>query len=196
MVIGLARGGVAVAAEVARRFGRPLDALAVRKVGHPLQPEYALGAATPGGGVYLHDSGGLRDAELVAAIRDAQELARALDRRLHSRHGWISLSGRPCLLVDDGLATGATMIAAARWARAAGASRVVVAVPVGAAESLDAVRREADEVICPHSRHDFLAVALWYRSFDPVSEAEVMDHLDAAARDSSTPGDGSPSADS
>jgi putative phosphoribosyl transferase len=158
-----------------------LDALAVRKVGHPLQPEYALGAATPGGGVYLHDSGGLRDAELAAAIRDAQELARALDRRLHSRRRSISLAGRPCLLVDDGLATGATMIAAVRWARAAGASRVVVAVPVGASESLDAVRREADEVICPHSRRDFVAVALWYRMFDPVSEAEVMALLDAAA---------------
>jgi putative phosphoribosyl transferase len=186
VIVGLARGGVAVAAEVARVLDQPLDAVAVRKVGHPLQPEYALGATTPGGGLYLHDSGGLRDAGLAAAIRAAQEEASALDDRLHAGRRSIALTDRPCLLVDDGLATGATMMAAVRWARSAGASRVVVAVPVAASDSLGAIRREADDVVCPHALHDLVAVGLWYRRFDPVSETEVGHHLDAAAARTAT----------
>ena len=121
VVIGLARGGVTVAAEVARRLGLPLDALAVRKIGYPSQPEYGIGAATPGeGGVYLRTDEGLGEAELRAVVERAQAEADALDRELHVRHERLDLHGRTAVLVDDGLATGATMIAAVRWARAAG----------------------------------------------------------------------------
>ncbi|MGN6377653.1 MAG: phosphoribosyltransferase, partial [Gaiellales bacterium] len=143
VVIGLARGGVVVAAEVARTLGWPLDALAVRKVGHPLQPEYAIGAVTPGGGTMLRQDVGLSEEQLAQALAAAREGAEQLDRRLHERRPARPVAGHTCLLVDDGLATGATMIAAARWAREAGAGRVVIAVPVGPPETLDLLRREA-----------------------------------------------------
>ena len=173
MVVGLARGGVVVAAEVARELGLPLDVVAVRKVGHPFQPEYALGAVAPGGGVYIRDPGGLTEAELAAQVERAEASAAELDRTLHAGREPIPLAGRTCLLVDDGLATGATMIAAVRWARARGAARVVAAVPVGASQSAALLRDEADAVVCPHELADLVAVGLWYRSFGQVDDAEV-----------------------
>ncbi len=136
VVVGLARGGVTVAAEVARRLSLPLDALAVRKIGYPWQPEYGIGAVTPGaGGVYLRSDEGLDDAQLRRVIEQAQAKADALDPILHERHRPLDLHGRTAVLIDDGLATGATMMAAVRWARSRGATRVVVAVPVGAVQS-------------------------------------------------------------
>ena len=173
VLVGLARGGVVVAAEVARELGLPLDVVAVRKVGHPYQPEYALGAVAPGGAVYLRDAGGLTEGELAAQIDRAQARAAELDLTLHSGHEPIPLAGRTCLLVDDGLATGATMIAAVRWARSRGAARVVAAVPVGARQSIAVLRGEADAVVCPHELSDLVAVGLWYRSFGQVEDAEV-----------------------
>jgi putative phosphoribosyl transferase len=173
LVVGLARGGVVVAAEVARALGLPLDVVAVRKVGHPFQPEYALGAVAPGGGVYVRDPGGLTERELAAQIESAEARAGELDRTLHAGHDPIPLAGRTCLLVDDGLATGATMIAAIRWARARGASRVVAAVPVGARQSTALLRGEADAVVCPHELSDLVAVGLWYRAFRQVGDLEV-----------------------
>lgn len=182
VVIGLARGGVLVAAEIARRLGAPLDVLAVRKVGHPWQPEYALGAVTPGGdGVYIRSHDGLSDEELAQVVAAAKAQADELDRRLRPGRPPLDLSGRSVLLVDDGLATGATMVAAVRWARARGAERVVVAVPVGAAPSVEALRAEADQVVCPHPLDDFFAVGLWYRSFDQVEDADVVRALEEAA---------------
>jgi len=179
VVVGLARGGVTVAAEVARRLALPLDALAVRKVGYPYQPEYGIGAVTPGaGGVYLRTDEGLAEADLRRVIERAQEQADALDRLLHERHEPLELRGRTAVLVDDGLATGATMVAAVRWARSRGAARVVVAVPVGAAQSTGALRREADEVVCPHEERRFGAVGFWYDSFTQVENTEVIALLD------------------
>jgi len=173
VVVGLARGGVVVAAEVARELGLPLDVVAVRKVGHPYQPEYALGAVAPGDGVYVRDPGGLTPRELAAQVDRAQARAAELDLTLHAEHEPVPLAGRTCLLVDDGLATGATMIAAVRWARSRGASRVVAAVPVGARQSMAVLRTEADAVVCPHELSDLVAVGLWYRSFGQVDDAEV-----------------------
>ena len=173
VVVGLARGGVVVAAEVAQALELPLDVLAVRKVGHPYQPEYALGAVAPGGGVYVRDPGGLTEGELAAQIQHAEAKAAELDRTLHSAHEPVPLAGRTCLLVDDGLATGATMIAAVRWARSRGAARVVAAVPVGARQSTAVLREEADAVVCPHELADLVAVGLWYRSFGQVGDLEV-----------------------
>jgi putative phosphoribosyl transferase len=150
-----------------------LDVVAVRKVGHPWQPEYALGAVTPDGGVYVRGSDGLTDAEVARAVEHARMEAARLDRVLHAEQEPCRLAGGTAVMVDDGLATGATMIAALRWARAGGAARVVGAVPVGAVETLERVRREADNVVCVHPRSPFWAVGLWYASFEQVDDAEV-----------------------
>ncbi len=181
VVVGLARGGVAVAFEVARALGAPLDALAVRKVGHPLEPEYGIGAVTPGGGTFVRAHDGLTDEQVEAAVRSAQLRAEDLDRRLHARHEALQVRGKSCLLVDDGLATGATMVAACRWARAQEARRVVVAVPVGAPETLARLRDEADAVICLEPLEELGAVGLWYADFHPVSDEEVIALLEEAA---------------
>lgn len=174
VVVGLARGGVLVAAEVARRLALPLDALAVRKIGYPWQPEYGIGAVTPGhGGVYVRTREDLSEAELQRAIDQAVAKAEALDRVIHENRSPESLHGRTAVLVDDGLATGSTMVAAVRWARAEGAARVVVAVPVAAAESVQALRKEADEVVCPYPQRRFGAVGFWYDVFTQVETDEV-----------------------
>jgi len=174
-VVGLARGGVPVAAEVARRLTLPLDVLAVRKVGHPWQPEYALGAVAPGGnGVYVRSHGDLADEELLVIVERAEAEANRLDAVLYEHVPPLDVSGKVVVLVDDGLATGATMVAAVRWARGARAKRVVAAVPVAAAQSLELLRREADEVVCPFEIRDFGAVGLWYAVFDQLADGEVI----------------------
>jgi putative phosphoribosyl transferase len=174
VLIGLARGGVEVAAEVARVLEAPLDVVAVRKVGHPLQPEYGIGAVTPGDGVYVRGPNGLTEEELAAVVEETRAKAALLDHRLHAEHPAVDLAGKRALLVDDGLATGATMIAALRWARTSGAARVVAAVPVGAVLSLELIRAEADEVVCPHAREHFFAVGAWYASFSQVDDETVI----------------------
>jgi putative phosphoribosyl transferase len=182
VVVGLARGGVLVAAEVARRLSLPLDALAVCKIGHPWQPEYALGAVAHGGqGVYIRSRDGLDESDLRHAIQRARTKAEALDRALHPRSRSADLDARTVLLVDDGLATGATMIAAVRWARGRGAARVVVAVPVGAAQSVRNLRREADEVVCLHALDAFGAVGFWYDDFTQVEDTAILEELHSPA---------------
>jgi putative phosphoribosyl transferase len=181
VVVGLASGGVVVAAEVAAALGAPLDAVATVKVGHPLQPEYALGAVAPGAR-YLRGPEDLTEAELERVVLAAEARCAALDARLHEAIPALSLAGRTCLLVDDGLATGATMGAAARWARAGRAGRVVAAVPVGAADSLRALAAEVDAVVCPEAPRRFRAVASWYERFAQVEEATVLALLAAATR--------------
>lgn len=190
VVVGLARGGVVVAAEVAAILGAPLDVVAVRKVGHPLQAEYAIGAVTPGRGVYLRGADGMTDEQVAAAVDEARSEAAQLDARLHAEQPPLGLAGRNVLLVDDGVATGATMIAAVRWARAFRAARVVAAAPVGAAPTLKPLQREADRVVCPHWLDPFWAVGLWYESFDQVGDAEVVElmrhaHCSSSAASSS-----------
>ncbi len=174
VVLGLARGGVEVAAEVARILEAPLDVVAVRKIGHPWQPEYGLGAVTPGDGVYLRGSDGLSDGELEEVVETARAKAALLDERLHAEHGPLELTGKTVLVVDDGLATGGTMIAALRWARGSGAARTVAAVPVAAEDSLEAVRAEADAVVCLYPLAAFVAVGAFYRSFQQVDDAEAV----------------------
>ncbi len=174
VVLGLARGGVQVAAEVARILAAPLDVVAVRKVGHPQRAEYGIGAVTPGDGVYVRGADGLDDNEIATAVDDAKAKAAALDRKLHAEHSPLDLGGKSVLVVDDGLVTGGTMVAALRWARAAGADRVVAAVPVAAEESLPLVQAEADDVVCPYPISPFLAVGAWYRDFDQVDDSEVL----------------------
>jgi len=174
LVLGLARGGMPVAAEVAWALGARLDVLVVRKVGHPLQPEYALGAVTADGTLYLRATGEECDpADVRAAADRAAADAVALEVRLRGGAPPPDLARRDCVLVDDGLATGATMIAAARSARRAGCRRLVVAVPVGPPDTLRALRDEADDVVCPMVPRDLQAVSRWYADFHQVDDAEV-----------------------
>jgi len=181
LVFGLARGGVVVAAEVARILGAPLDAIAVRKVGHPWQPEYAIGAVTPRC-AYLRDSDDLSEQDLEQVVGRARLAAIELDARLHAERGAPAPAGKVVLVVDDGLATGATMIAALRALRAAGAALVIAGVPVGAAESLGDLQDEADRVICPFPVSPFVAVSIWYARFGQVGDREVIRLLDEAAK--------------
>ena len=174
VIVGLARGGVAVAAVVARALQAPLDAVAVRKIGHPWQPEYGIGAVTPGDGVYVRGRYALTDEQMASAIEKARQEADALDEKLHAELPRLELAGKRVLVVDDGLATGATMIAALRWAKAADVARVVAAVPVGAAETLSLVRAEADDVVCVHALSSFGAVGAWYGSFEQVGDSDVV----------------------
>ena len=181
IVVGLARGGVQVAAEVARALAAPLDVVAVRKVGHPLEPEYALGAVTPGEGVYLRAHDGLSDEQLAAAVRQAQARADELDRELHAGRPPLDPAGKNVIVVDDGLATGATLVAALRWARSREPKLLVAAVPVASVQGAAAARAEADVLVCPYVVGDLGAVGLWYGTFAQVGNDEVLRLLEAAA---------------
>lgn len=147
---------------------------------HPLAPEYALGAVAPGAQPYLRARNGLTDRELAIALGTAGAESEALDHKLRSGHPQPSFAGRTVLLVDDGLATGATMIAAARWAAGLGARRIVAAVPVGARETVELLRGEADEVVCPHTLDDIGSVGLWYADFAQVDDEGVAELLRGA----------------
>jgi putative phosphoribosyl transferase len=181
VVLALPRGGVPVAAAVADALGAPLDVLLVRKLGAPSQPELAIGAIGEGGVE-------VRNARLIGAlgldeatIRSLVERERAtIDRgRLRFRHGrdLLDLRGRTVIVVDDGLATGATARAALEVVRAAGARHVVLAVPVAAPDSLHAASALADESIVLHAPASFGAVGGYYRDFSQVTDAEVADLL-------------------
>lgn len=184
LVVGLARGGVIVAAEIAAERGWQLDVLAVRKVGHPYQREYAIGAVAPDGdGVYLRGRDGLTEAQVADAVAEAQRAAAELDRRLHGDRVPLDRAGRTVVLVDDGIATGATMIAAARWAAASGASRTLAAVPICARQSVRALLDDVDLLFCPHVRDDVCAIGHWYADFTQVSDADVERALAGAAQD-------------
>ncbi len=175
VVVGLARGGVPVAAEVARLLSLSLDALVVRKIGFPRQPEYGIGAVAAGsGGAYVRSDEGLSEQAVQRAIEQAEVEAAALDQLVHAHVERATLRGRTTVLVDDGLATGGTMTASVRWARAAGASRVVVAAPVAAVATADLLRDEADEVVCLDEPSQLGAVGLWYRVFTQVETHEVV----------------------
>jgi len=182
VVVGLARGGVEVAAEVASALRAPLDALAVRKVGHPLQPEYGIGAVAAGGAEYIRAHDGLTEEELAQAVRVAAMKAATLDAALHAHRAPVDVDGATCILVDDGLATGGTMVAAIRWARARGARRVVVAVPVGADATVRSLEADddVDSVVCLVAPFDFGAVGFWYDDFHQVSTEDVVELLSAS----------------
>jgi predicted phosphoribosyltransferase len=178
LVLALPRGGVPVGVEVASALGLPLDVLCVRKLGVPWQEELAMGAVAPGGVTYLDHTLiatlAIPEANVAAVIaRESAELTR---REAAYRAGRPPLScrGQRVLLVDDGLATGATMRAAVRAARQLGAVQVTVAVPVGPPACCEALRDEADACLCLRRPEGFVAVAQGYRDFPQVTDDEVV----------------------
>jgi putative phosphoribosyl transferase len=184
VVLGLPRGGVPVAFEVARALDAPLDVIVVRKLGVPYQPELALGAIGEGDVLVLNDEVMrhvyMRTEELAEAEHaERAELLRRVEKFRGTRER-IALTGRTALIVDDGVATGSTARAACQVARAQGADRVVLAVPVGAGDSIRSLRRDADEVVCLEEPARFMAVGQWYRDFRQTSDGEVTELLDRA----------------
>lgn len=196
VVLGLPRGGVPVAAEVAHALDAPLDVIVVRKLGVPYQPELGMGAVGEGGVRVLNDEV-LRMAGVTAtalAEVEYQERAVVEARALRFRAGRppAPLTGRTAILVDDGIATGSTMRAACQVARAAGARRVVVAVPVAPPGVEPLFKGDADEVICLETPSSFYAVGQWYADFTQVSDAEVTRLLQSEPVAQSPPDDPPP----
>jgi putative phosphoribosyl transferase len=181
IVLGLPRGGVPVANEIARALGLPLDVLVVRKLGLPWQPELAMGAIASGGAMVLNEdvlryAAGGADAVEQVKRRELAELERR-ERAFRGTRPPLDVAGRTAIVVDDGLATGATMEAAVRALRALGAARVVVAVPVASVEARERIAALADEVHCLEAPPYFSAVGQWYRDFDQTSDREVSELL-------------------
>jgi len=185
VVLGLPRGGVAVAYQVADALDAPLDVIVVRKLGVPSQPELAMGAIGEGGVCVLDkwvlaQSGVGGDELAEVESRERNELAARLRRyrRGRDRH---DLTGRAAIVVDDGVATGSTARVACRIARNLGASPIVLAVPVGPTDTLSIVG-EADEVVTVKEPESFVAVGHHYIDFTPTGDDEVVDLLDRSAR--------------
>lgn len=184
VVLALPRGGVPVAAEVARALGAPLDVIVVRKLGCPGHSELAMGAIGEGGVRIVNDDivrAARVDSAAMAAVERAERAElrrRAL--RFRGDHARVRLSGRTAIIVDDGIATGSTARAACQVARELGAARVVLAVPIAAAGSVEALREDADEVLCLESPKRLRAVGAWYADFRPTTDEEVVSLLATA----------------
>jgi predicted phosphoribosyltransferase len=181
LVLALPRGGVPVAAEVARALGAPLDVFVVRKLGVPGHEEFALGAIATGSVRVLNDDvvRALRIPDRVidaVAAKEQEELARR-ERLYRGDRPPLDVRGRTVILVDDGLATGATMHAAIKALRQQQPARIVVAVPTASPETCDELKREVDEIICATTPDPFYAVGLWYEDFSQTTDEEVRELL-------------------
>ncbi|HUL02156.1 MAG TPA: phosphoribosyltransferase family protein [Gemmatimonadales bacterium] len=186
LVLGIPRGGVVVAAELARQLGAELDVIVARKLGSPVSAELAIGAVTANGGRFLNtdviEHLDVSEAYLDAVTKRERAEARRREGLFRGARPAPVVAGRTVILVDDGLATGATMRAAARSLRQSGVGRLVVAVPVGSREACAALRAEADELVCLHAPEDFGAVGAYYEDFSQTEDEEVQRLL----RDSAT----------
>jgi putative phosphoribosyl transferase len=184
VILALPRGGVPVAAEIAKALGAPLDLLIVRKIGVPQQPELAAGAVVDGEPPIV-----VRNEEVISIVGvSTEEFARVQAREIaeigRRRQLYLGqrphpeLKGRTVIVVDDGIATGATMRAALRALRMRNPAQVILAVPVAAPSALDAMRGETDRIECLEPDENFGAIGLYYRDFTQVSDAEVIGLLD------------------
>lgn len=176
-VLALPRGGVPVAAEVARRLGAPLDVLVVRKIGAPGQPELAVGALASGDVLVMNDAltpyfSGAEEAIEATVRRERAELARR-ERAYRGERPPLEVKGRTAILVDDGIATGSTMRAAIQALRERQARRIIVAVPTAPPDACEILRESADEVVCVDTPEPFIAVGRWYRDFEQTTDEEV-----------------------
>ena len=183
VVLALPRGGVAVAAEVALALPAPLDLLLVRKIGAPMQPELALGAVVDGANpiVVRNDDTieltGTSDEQFARiCAREQTELERRRQRYLTGRPS-PDVRGKVAIVIDDGIATGATMRAALKAVRLRVPSRVVLAVPVAPPDSIASLRAETDDVVCLEMPDDFLALGFYYRDFRQLSDEDVVNIL-------------------
>jgi predicted phosphoribosyltransferase len=186
LVLALPRGGVPVGSEIAKALGAPLDVFVVRKLGVPGHEELAIGAIASGRVLVLND-------DVVQALRITREVidavaaqeGRELERRERAYRGDrlpVDPAGKVVIVVDDGLATGATMRAAVRALRDRGAERLVVAVPTAAPQTCDDLRHEVDEIVCAMTPEPFDAVGLWYEDFSQTTDGEVQEILERATR--------------
>jgi putative phosphoribosyl transferase len=181
IVFGLPRGGVPVAVEVARVLDAPVDVLTVRKLGAPGNPELAVGAVAEDGtavlNVELARDVGMSQAQLNRVVeRETRELRRRTER---FRDGWepVDVHDRTVIVVDDGLATGLSDLAAVRALRRRGAARIVVAAPVGSREAVSMLGEEVEEIVCHTIPHELLGVGRWYEDFSAVSDEQVLSEL-------------------
>ena len=177
VVLGVPRGGVEVAAEVAAQHGWDLDIVIPRKVGAPHNPELGLGAIAPG--VRVLDERMLRTLGVSKEYLEGEIAAQEAEIRRRSRayrlgRPQADLAGKTAVIVDDGIATGGTAIAAVRWAKAQGASRVVLAIPVAPRDAVERLSGEADEVVCLASPEPFYAVGQWYGDFPQTRDEQVI----------------------
>ncbi|RKN14647.1 phosphoribosyltransferase [Micromonospora musae] len=183
IVLGLVRGGVPVAQVVAERIGAPLDVLVIRKLGMPWAREVAFGALGPGGVQVLneHVANQLSEDDIADTNRREQAELERRDELYRAGRSPLDLTGRTAVIVDDGLATGATARAAVEVARRLGARRVVVAIPVGSREAKETLSAEADQVVCVQCPPEFIAVSAYYEDFHEVDDEEVVQALTATA---------------
>lgn len=185
IILGLPRGGVVVAEQVAHFLRIPLDVILLRKLPYPPQPELAIGAVAEQGAVWINEE--FRDAVrddpdwLQEIIRQQQSIIRQRAALYRSHRHARNLQGKTVILVDDGIATGATMKVAVMAARSAGAIKVIVAVPVAAPSSVRELQAQADAVLCLDAPEDFYAVGQAYQCFDQVTDEEVCQILDRNA---------------
>jgi putative phosphoribosyl transferase len=185
VVLSIPRGGVEVGAEVARAMGWPLDIVIPRKVRAPGNQELGLGAVAPGVRVLderMVRSLGVSPEYLEREIAFEEEEIRRRSEAYRAGRGPFDLREKVAVIVDDGVATGGTAMAALRWARAQGASRVILAVPVAPAEAVANLAKEADEVVCLATPEPFYAVGQWYARFPQTSDQEVIRQLEEARR--------------
>jgi predicted phosphoribosyltransferase len=187
LVLGLPRGGVPVAYEVAHGLHAPLDVLIVRKLGVPGQEELAMGAMATGGAWVLDEAlvrtVGISPTQIAAIVQaEQQELARR-EQLYRGARPFPEIQDRTIILIDDGMATGSTMYVAIQAIRQLGPRRIVVAVPTAAPDTCEALRLEVDDLVCLITPKVFYAVGLWYADFTPTTDDEVRQLLDRAMQE-------------